>query len=129
MTGSTDSSTHAADADHGTHHIVPFWLLATTLAVLLILTVITVGVTKYDFGAVMNLWVAMIIATAKATLVGLYFMHLRYEKPIVAIVLIASLFFVLLFVGLALMDSVAYQGSIGALREADPSQYAPELER
>lgn len=128
MTESTESRTHAADADHGTNHIVPLWLLATTLVALLILTVITVGVTKYDFGPAINLWVAMIIATAKATLVGLYFMHLRYEKPIVAIVLIGSLLFVMLFIGLALMDSVAYQGNIEAWRAVDPSHYAPELE-
>jgi caa(3)-type oxidase subunit IV len=71
----------------------------------------------------------VLIAVTKATLVVLYFMHLRYERPFNAIVLIRALLFVMVFCALTLMDSRAYQPGIQAYREADPAHYAPDLER
>ena len=51
----------------------------------------------------------MAIATVKATLVALYFMHLRYDRPFNAVVFVSALVFVTLFVGIALIDTAAYQ--------------------
>jgi cytochrome c oxidase subunit 4 len=120
--------THSEHATHETHH-VPFWILVAVLVVLLILTVLTVAAINFDFGRAMNLWIAMIIATIKAALVVLYFMHVKYDKPIVALILIATLFFTALFIGFALMDSLQYQPAIEDFRAADPQHnYAPELE-
>ena len=45
----------------------------------------------------------------KASLVALYFMHLRYDRPFNAIVFVTALFFVMLFVGIALTDTAAYK--------------------
>jgi len=45
---------------------------------LIILTLTTTGIAFVDLGAEWNSVAALIIATAKATLVVLYFMHLRY---------------------------------------------------
>lgn len=109
-------------------HHVPLRVLVFTLAALLFLTFVTVAATWVNFGPTANLWIALIIATVKATLVALYFMHLRYDKPFVAVVLIGALFFVLLFVSMALMDSQAYQPNIEAWRAEDPTRYAPELQ-
>jgi cytochrome c oxidase subunit 4 len=81
-------------------------------AILLLLTAATVSVTWYDFGAGPNLWIAMGIATVKASLVLLYFMHLRYDRPVNAIVFIFALFFVALFIGGALQDSQHYQSDL-----------------
>jgi cytochrome c oxidase subunit IV len=103
----------SANTDHNTHHneeffhVVPFWLLAAVLTLLLFLTVITVAVTYVDLGP-LNIWIAMLIATVKAVFVALFFMHLKYDRPISAVVLIASLLFVALFVGLVLLDVHAY---------------------
>ncbi len=88
-------------------HIVPWQVLLYVWAVLMVLTYFTVLAVKFNLGA-LNLWIAMGIATLKATLVALYFMHLRYERAFYSFVFIASLFFVLLFVGLALMDTISY---------------------
>jgi len=103
---------HHADGDHpgsiGGVHVMPVPILFGVLAVLLVLTFLTVAVTWFDFGS-MNLWIALGIALIKASLVALFFMHLKYDKPFNAIVLIASLAFVVLFVGLALMDTGQYQ--------------------
>jgi len=56
-----------------------------------------------------GLWVAMGIATCKASLVALYFMHLRYDRPVNLIIFLGTLLFVCLFVSLALIDTQSYQ--------------------
>jgi cytochrome c oxidase subunit 4 len=103
-----------------TVHVVPAWLLVTVWAALACLTYATVKATGFNLGA-LNLWLAMAIATAKGSLVALYFMHLRWDKPFYAIVFIGALVFVMLFVGLALMDSLQYQPEL-------IPDYAPELQ-
>lgn len=113
-------------------HHVPLWVLAATLAALLVLTFITVAVTRVawlDFGPTINLWIALLIATIKATLVALYFMHLRYDKPFNGVILICALLFVMLFCGLALMDSLAYRQNVQEYRDVDPARYAPALQQ
>lgn len=89
-------------------HIVPWQILLGVWIALMVLTYFTVTVASLNLGA-LSLWTALGIATSKATLVALYFMHLRYERAFYSFIFIASLFFVLLFVGLALMDTVSYQ--------------------
>ena len=102
-----------ARAVHGIHppavgHVVPARLLGTVLALLLALTFATVAITWVDLGG-LNLWLALGIAVLKASLVALFFMHLRWDRPFNAIVFIASLALVMLFVGIALMDSRQYR--------------------
>src|SRR5512134_1495267 len=89
-------------------HVVPLKVLFAVLATLLVLTYVTVAVTYFEFGS-LNLWIALAIATVKASLVLLYFMHLRYDKPLNGIVLIVALAVVALFVALALTDTEQYQ--------------------
>jgi len=96
---------------HGVGHIVPVRTLVAVCVILLVLTWVTVAVTWVDLG-LLNLWVALVIATIKAALVVLYFMHLRYDRPFNAIVFIGSLVFVMLFVGAALSDKAHYQDSM-----------------
>lgn len=89
-------------------HVVPMKVLVAVWLALMALTVITVAATWVDLGS-LNLWLAMAIATLKASLVVLYFMHMRYDHPFNAIVFIGTLLFVMLFVGLALIDTREYQ--------------------
>ncbi len=98
----------AAGGLPGFVHIAPFRILAAVWVTLLVLTWVTVSATGLDLGR-FNLWLAMAIATVKASLVLLYFMHMRYDRPINAIVFVTALLFVMLFVGFALMDTLAYQ--------------------
>lgn len=76
MSGHQTSHGH----DHG--HIVPPSVFLTVLIALLVLTVITVGVSKIEMGA-WNIVVAMLVASIKAGIVGLFFMHLKYENPLI----------------------------------------------
>jgi cytochrome c oxidase subunit 4 len=100
------------DRDHGTDgldvHVVPLPLLIGVFAALILLTVVTVGITRFDLGA-FNLWLAMLIAGAKVTLVALYFMHLRWDRPFHGFIFLGAVAFVVLFIGLALMDASSYQ--------------------
>lgn len=73
-------------------------LYAIVLGVLLLLTVITVSASRINFGSNMtNVIIAMVIASIKASLVVLFFMHLRWDKPMNAIIFCTSLFFLGLF--------------------------------
>jgi cytochrome c oxidase subunit IV len=89
-------------------HVLPMRLLVAVFAGLMILTWVTVAATRLDLGAG-NLWLAMAIATTKATLVALFFMHLRWDRPINAVIFLGALLFVLLFVGMALTDTSSYR--------------------
>ena len=79
-------------------------LYAGVLATLLVLTAITVGASRIDFGEG-NVVIAMVIATIKGTIVALFFMHLRHDKPVNAIAFTSSLFFLALFLGFCLIDA------------------------
>jgi cytochrome c oxidase subunit 4 len=53
-------------------------------AALLVLTAITVGASYIDLGSILvNFVVAMLIASVKASLVLLYFMHMKYESKLI----------------------------------------------
>jgi len=92
-------------------HVVPVRLLITVFFALITLTVITVAVSLVDVGS-WNLWVALAVATAKGALVVLFFMHLRYDSPFNAIVFACALAFLGLFLGIVMLDSIAYQPDI-----------------
>lgn len=102
MSHHSDSEAHATVG-----HVVPTSLLAVTLIALLVLTGITVALSGVKLGP-FSIAVAMLIATVKGALVCLYFMHLRWDRPFNAIILIASLAFLALFITLALMDTLTY---------------------
>ena len=76
---------------------------AKTLISLLILTGITVGASYINFGA-MNVVVALTIATIKATLVALFFMHLLHDKPVNGLIAAAGFLFLGLFLMFTLLD-------------------------
>jgi len=92
-------------------HIVPLWQLAGVFVGLIALTVATVAVTYVDLGA-MNLWAAMIIAGVKGVFVAGIFMHLFWDRGTYAFVFFAAILFVVLFIGILLMDTAAYQPQI-----------------
>ena len=100
---------HDDDGHHGLAHVAPVKVLLATGGSLLILTIVTVLATKVDFGANINLALAMAIAVVKATLVVLFFMHLRYDRLFHSVIFAGALLAASLFVGFTLMDSNQYQ--------------------
>ena len=96
---------------HGVAHIMPVKVLIGVFLALVALTVLTVKASSVDFGSY-NLVVAIAIAVVKASLVVLFFMHLLYDNPFNAIILMACLIFVSLFMVLSLTDSREYQSHV-----------------
>jgi cytochrome c oxidase subunit 4 len=92
-------------------HVVSVRVLLTVFVFLMVLTVVTVSATWIDLGA-WNLWVAMAIASVKASLVALYFMHLRYDRLFHALIFVTGLVILTLFLSLTMLDTVQYQPSI-----------------
>ena len=71
---------------------------------LLMGTALTVYASGLDLGR-FNAAVALTIATIKATLVALFFMHIRgSSERLTKLVVIAALFFLLIFLGLTMSD-------------------------
>jgi len=72
------------------------------LAALLVLTAITVTAAGIDFGPY-NTVIALVIATLKASLVALFFMHLRHDK-FDAVVFLGGVMFLAVFLIFTLFD-------------------------
>lgn len=87
------------------HHIIPFKTYLTVLLTLLAFTVVTVAASRVDFGAA-NALIAMLIASVKAALVLLYFMHLKYDEKLFPTVFFTSIFFLILFFAFSQLDIV-----------------------
>lgn len=86
------------------HHVVPLWLYATIGITLLVMTGVTYFVATLDLGP-FNTIVALAIASFKATLVVLIFMHVKYtNEKMTKAVIIAAIFFLGLLLTLSLAD-------------------------
>ncbi len=96
-------------SDHGSSvHVASVRLLLVVWVALMFGTWITVAASNVDLGP-LNIWVGLAIATAKAVIVGLYYMHLRWDKPFNSFVFLTAFFFLFLFIGIAMMDTAHYQ--------------------
>jgi len=84
--------------------ILPSKLYVTIWITLLCLTVITAAVSFVDLGP-LNTIVALVIATFKALLVVLFFMHVKYtSEKFTKMVVVAAIFWLLLLLGLSMAD-------------------------
>jgi cytochrome c oxidase subunit IV len=95
-------------AEHGLAHVMPVRVLVGVFLALVFLTLVTVAATYFPTGS-LEIWISLGIATVKASLVAAYFMHLRYDNPLYAVLFAFGLVFVALFVGFALLDTHQYQ--------------------
>ena len=93
-------------------HIVPPGVYAGIITTLLILTLLTVYAAYVDLGR-FNIVVALAIATVKATLVVLFFMHAKYVPQRTKLVIFAGIFWLALLLFMTLSDyasRVDYRG-------------------
>lgn len=79
-------------------------------AALLVLLVATLGLSYLPLG-ILHFPVAMAIASAKAYLIVVYFMHVRYSHRLTAIVLVGAFFWLGIMLALTLND-YASRGSL-----------------
>jgi cytochrome c oxidase subunit 4 len=104
------SSTPAHDAHgHGgadhVPHVLPLAVYFKTYGALLMLTAVTFGASYLHLGDVGGLIVAMGIATMKATVVAMIFMHLYWDQKFFAIIFTSSLLFLAIFLAFTMFDT------------------------
>jgi len=89
-----------------TNHIVPPRTYLVIILTLMGLTAITVTAAFKDLGQ-FNIVVALAIATIKATLVVLFFMHAKYSPQRTQLVIIAGIFWLLILLFMTMSDYVS----------------------
>lgn len=95
----------ADDTKAHSHHVVSLKVYLGVGLALFILTGVTVAVSFVDLGG-FNAIIAVLIASVKASLVVLVYMHLKYDKPINAIIFIFAIMFLAIFISLTMFDVV-----------------------
>ncbi len=110
---------HAGSHGHSGPHVVSMKVLIATLLALLVLTVITVGAAGHPFlkASGLGIWVAMAVATVKAGIVMLYFMHLRYDSKFNTFAIISAILFVALFIFMCYLDTAEYKPDVDTLEK------------
>ncbi len=90
-------------ASHSDNHITPYRTYFWVWVALMVLTAITVWFSYFHFG-IFNIVVVLAVASVKASLVALFFMHLKYEDKITWIFALYPLGLLALFIGLSISD-------------------------
>ena len=103
-------------AEHSEHseHIVSPLVYAGIFAALIGGTLLTTWAAFQDFG-LFNIVIALAIATAKATLVVLFFMHARYAEKRTRLVIICAIFWLAIMLSLTLSDYQTRQPRVSRL--------------
>ena len=116
MSSAESSHAHASDAhahadDGAVHvHIASNAFYFGIFGALICLTLLTVKVSYYDFGAA-NIFIALLIATMKAGLVATFFMHLRHDRLFNTLAFLAAFLFLAIFI-LLTYDDLGHRGQI-----------------
>jgi cytochrome c oxidase subunit 4 len=91
--------------DYGlSKHVVPVSTYLMVFSALLVLTGLTVFVAFHHLGDPWNDVVAIAIAITKATLVILFFMHVKYSTAMVRLTVLSAVLFLLTLFGITWSD-------------------------
>jgi cytochrome c oxidase subunit 4 len=85
-------------------HIVSLKIYVTIFLALMAGTTLTVWAGLHDFPGQLNVIIALTIAVIKATLVVLYFMHVRYSSRLIWVVFASAIFWLGILFALTLSD-------------------------
>ena len=85
------------------HKELSYRFLLMVLMALFALTALTVGASTLNLGA-LNVWLALVIAVAKASLVLLFFMHLKYEAMVLKFSFYQTFGFIAIIIGFIFLD-------------------------
>ncbi len=106
---------HAHSSEEFRKHIRTYWFV---FGALLVLTVVTVGVSRLDLSPAMAVVVALAVAMVKGSLVALFFMHLIDEKKLIYATLTLTAFF---FGVCMLVPLMTDRDSVGETHRAPPA--------
>ena len=85
-------------------HIVSLRAYITIFLALMVGTALTVFAGLQDFPGQLNVIIALTIAVIKATLVVLYFMHVRYSSKLIWVIVTSALFWLVILFALTFSD-------------------------
>ena len=85
------------------NHILPTRIYYTIFGILMFCTYLTVQIAFFDLGS-LNVVAALAIAVFKATLVVLFFMHVKYSTPLTWAVVLGSVFWFGIMIALTMSD-------------------------
>jgi cytochrome c oxidase subunit IV len=97
---------NVVNPEHADHHIVTPVTYAIVFATLLVFTGVTVGAAYVDLG-IMNPVIALAIASFKAVIVILFFMHVKYQSKLVKLTVISGFFTFLVLTTMTLTDYIS----------------------
>jgi len=107
----SDHDSHGAhgheDDGHGGHghHLIPYHIYYKVFGGLIFLTILTVVTAKYVDLGILNLPLALLIASTKAGLVVAFFMALKYDNKVNVMILGLGCVFVVIFLSITLLDT------------------------
>jgi len=110
-------------SDGGHHHVLHKPTLFKVFGGLIVLTLLTVAVAYVPLGP-FGVPVAIGIASAKATLVVLFFMALKYDNPVNGLTFTVGIIMVVVFITFTMFDT-AFRGDLGNVTP----QTVQEIER
>ena len=90
-------------SEHEEEHELSYSFLAFILGGLIVLTGVTVGVSYIDWGF-LNVPIALFVASSKATLVLLFFMHIKYEGFAIKVSFIGTMLFLAIMISFTFWD-------------------------
>jgi cytochrome c oxidase subunit 4 len=84
-------------------HVKTYFMI---FGALMVLTIITVGVSYLNLPVAMAILVALVVATIKGSLVALFFMHLKHERKLVYYVLVLTAIFFIFMMSVPLFTNL-----------------------
>ncbi len=111
-------SPKTSDSECMSHHIVPPRIYVAVFGVLILMTATTTAVSFVDMGP-WNTVAALAIAAFKATLVVLFFMHIKYSRRLMQLVIAGGLFWLAILLVLTLSDFMS-RGWLPVFRRFEP---------
>ena len=97
---------NVTDPEHAEHHIVTPFQYLLVFGTLLVGTAITVGAAYIDLGP-LNPVIALFIASFKAVVVILFFMHVYFQSRLIKMTVAAGFFTFLVLITMTLADYIS----------------------
>lgn len=95
---------NVTDPEHAEHHLVTPIQYAMVFGTLLVFTGITVGAAFIDLPGPLNPIIALAIASFKAVVVILFFMHVKYQSRLIKVTVGAGFFTFIVLITMTLSD-------------------------
>jgi cytochrome c oxidase subunit 4 len=105
MTEHHHDASNVTNPEHADHHVVTPFTYSIVFATLLVFTGLTVLAAYIDLG-IFNPVVALAIATIKAVIVILFFMHVKYQSKLIKMTVAAGFFTFFGLIAMTLSDYV-----------------------